>query len=640
MRSPMKNTLSLLQPDHTFYAQRRQGACEAANRNALRRLIRCLFAEKIIDAGALIFLPDSRAAWFPLWSRHAMLLFSDLEVAPADTFINRGALTLIESNGVRTPLTSHEQLLDLLAPCFDFAPSEQGMSRLKADIANSIENDALARIYRDAWNAALRERIEVADVGGFAGYLHRQMTVRDAAVLLDQWGSLEGHPFYPTWKSKPALDPEQVAALSPEFNARVPVRIAALRGDMAYVERMPHVESVHAWFAANFPQLWVHWRDGLNERGLDESDWLPLPIHAWHLQHCVHEDYATQIEEGVLIVEGPDVETWPTMSFRTMMPRLPGPVPFIKLPVALWLTSEQRSLQAKSIHMGPRISTVIQRILADENGFDGTLEIFPEELAFHYRHAVRQQDSAGRHLSVAFRASKQAFDRADGLLPITVAALLTDSPWDGRPLVTELIEKRSAAPATKEVVEAWFREYARVVTHPVLGIYLLYGVALEAHQQNASVMFSADGMPKSMLIRDFGDGRTYAPLLAQRGHQLEPYVHPGILPTVFADDIEPVRAFVLDACFVCHLHEVALLLTHEYDLPPVRLWEILRDETERAFDAFAPRVSRELWNTERAAFVDEPWPTRSVLRMHLREYSDYRLQHHLPNPLRRVSDEG
>ncbi len=636
----MNHTLSLLQPDHAFYAQRQRSAIEAANRNALRRLIRCLFAEGIVDSKALIFMPGSRAAWLPLWSRHALLLFGELEAAPANTYINRGPLTLIEADGTRVPIERPQHLIDVLRPSFDFAPSDRGVTRLKADIENSIENDVLARIYRDAWNAALRTRIEVADADGFAGYLQRQMSIRDAAVLLDQWGALEGHPFYPTWKSKPDLDPTQVAALSPEFNAKVPVRIAALRADMAYVERMPHIESAHTWFAWNFPQLWVRWRDSLNEKGLDESAWLPLPIHAWHLEHFVSAEYAVEIAEGILILEGPDVETWPTMSFRTMMPRLPGPVPFIKLPVALWLTSEQRSLQAKSIHMGPRISTVIQRILADERGFDGMLEIFPEELAFHYKHAVRQEDRAGRHLSVAFRASKEAFERNDGLLPITVAALLTGSPVGGRPLVTELIEKQGEAPATQAIVEAWFRAYARVVTHPVLGIYLLYGIALEAHQQNTSVLFAPDGMPKRLLIRDFGDGRTYAPLLEKRGIELEPYVHPGILPTVFHDDIEPVRAFVLDACFVCHLHEVALLLTREYDLSRTRLWEILREETQRAFDAFAPRVCGDLWRDERAAFLEQPWPTRSVLRMHLLEYSDYRLQHALPNPLRQTRDEG
>lgn len=626
----MKNNPTLLQPDNAFYAERKNAALTFARRNGLRRIVRCLFAEKILDKGVLIFAPQGHWAWLPLWDKHALIFFDDLRAAPADTFINRGSITLVESNGVRTAIETPDQLIDLLRNCFDFSPSDEGVAGLKADMANSIDNDALARIYRDAWNADLSNAIVSTGASGLVDYLRKQSSVRDAAGLLDQWGSLEGHPFYPTWKSKPDLSPEEVALLSPEFNARVGVRIASLRGDMAYMERMPHVHSYHDWFASNFPALWKSWKEQLNARQLNERDWLPLPIHDWHLEHYVKREYASEIEDGLLITEGPNLETLPTMSFRTMMPQLPAP--FIKLPVALWLTSEQRSLQAKSIHMGPRISTVIQRILAEENGFDQTLGIFPEEVAFHYKHAVKQEDRPGRHLSVAYRASKEAFERTDGLLPITVAALFTQSPSNGRPLITELVERNGVRPPS-EVVEAYFRQYARVVTRPVIGIYLLYGIGLEAHQQNTSVLFSADGLPRSLLIRDFGDGRTYAPLLSGRGYELKPYVYPGILPTVFSDDIEPVRTFVLDACFVCHLHEVALMLTSEYELAPSRLWEILREETEGAFEAVAPRVSRDLWQSERTEFLERPWPTRSVLRMHLLKYSDYRLQHHLPNPL-------
>lgn len=635
----MKPNLSLLQADNAFYAERSEATSLAAQRNALRRVVRCVFAERIVDPDLLIFAPDSRSAWLPLWSTHALLFFADLEVAPADTYINRGEITLIAPDGARVAIEEPGQLIDLLQPHFDFEPAADGVSRLKSDMVNSIGNDAFARIYRDAWNEDLRAHIAATSASGLIDYLRKQMRVRDAAVMLDQWGSLEGHPFYPTWKSKPDLNAAEVAALSPEFNACVAVRIAALRADMAYIEKMPHVDSYRAWFATHFPQLWERWKDGLKSKEIDEQAWLPLPIHSWHLDHFVQKEFAAEIDDGVLIVDGPDIDTWPSMSFRTMMPRLPGPVPFIKLPVALWLTSEQRSLQAKSIHMGPRVSAVIERILAAENGFNRALEIFPEEVALHYRHAVRQDDGPGRNLSVAYRSCTGAFERTDGLLPITVAALFAQSPAGGRPLVTELIEQGNE-PASAGTVEAWFRHYVRVVTGPVISIYLLYGIGLEAHQQNATVLFSADGMAAKLLIRDFGDGRTFGPLLDARGYALQPYEHPGILPTVFNDTIEPVRAFVLDACFVCHLHELALLLTQTYGLPQGCLWNVLREETAHAFDAVAARVEPTLWQTERAAFLDRPWPTRSVLRMHLLRYSNYRLQHELSNPLRAAHDEA
>lgn len=99
--------------------------------------------------------------------------------------------------------------------------------------------------------------------------------MRGTAILLDQWGALEGHPFYPTWKTRPGLSAAEIAALSPEFGARVRVRVAALRADMAHVETMPHVGGVHDWFAAAFPETWERWRAGLVAHGLDAADWLP-----------------------------------------------------------------------------------------------------------------------------------------------------------------------------------------------------------------------------------------------------------------------------------------------------------------------------------------------------------------------------
>jgi siderophore synthetase component len=607
-----------------------------ACRNALQRLVRCLFAEGIVDRKRLVFASDGRSASVTLERQQTTLVFEELKKNPADIILNRGPIVRLTLDGSRMPVEAPGELIDLLRDELDFRPTDEAIAGLKKDMANSIENDALARCHRETWNADLRDRIGAGSSTGLVDYLRRHVNTRDAAVLLDQWGALEGHPFYPTWKSKPGVPPEKVAAFSPEFHACVPVRIAAIRADMAHVERMPHVGGYNEWFAAAFPALWQQWQQRLDASRLAEKDWHPLPIHAWHLENCVGKEYAQEIANGLLMPDGPDVMTAPSMSFRTMLPLEPQAAPYIKLPVALWLTSEQRSLQAKSIHMGPRNSAVIKAIVAAEGGFGGTFDIFPEEVGLHYRNSFTQDDRPGRLLSVVYRGNAEAFRRTDGLLPIPVAALFTRTPSDGRPLITELIEAGRAR-TTSGAAEDYFRQYARVVVRPVVGMYLLYGIGLEAHQQNTFVLFSPDGLPRSVLVRDFGDGRTFGPLLAERGYDLKPYVYPGILPTVFDDDIAPVRSFVIDACFVCHLHEMAMLLTEEYQLAPTRLWAVLREETERAFDAQAPRLrSRSLWQAERSAFLDQPWPTRSVLRMHLQRYADYRLQHYLPNPLTQI----
>jgi siderophore synthetase component len=606
-----------------------------SRKNAMRRLVRCLFAENILDRAALSFSVEGNQATYPLKGGRAHLAFSDIAKGPADTVVNDGDVVLVTDEGVRQVITSHQDMLDVLRDSFDFAPTDEGVAGLKSDMENSLSNDAHARQHRQHWNARLAQAAKDQGLHSFTDYLRQHAKTKDAAILLDQWGSLEGHPYYPTWKARPGLTDEEVEQLSPEFNAQVPLRIAALRADNAKSESMPHVIDYRAWFAEHFPTQWAQWKAALNSKGLDENQWLPLPIHSWHLQAYVLETFAQEIADGILITDGPDLPTLPTMSYRTMMPVLDESAPLIKLPIAVWMTSELRSLQAKSIHMGPRISTVISKILETENGFDQRLEIFPEEIGVRYKNAVTQDDHPGRHLSVVYRASAPAFERNDECLPITVASLFTRLPGSGRPLFTDLIE-RDGVRANAAQVENWFREYAKVVTHPVVAIYLMYGIGLEAHQQNTMVLFSPDGKARSLLIRDFGDGRTYAPLLEGRGYSLQPHVQPGILPTVFSGDIEPVRMFVLDAAFLTHLHEMALWLTKEYAFNNTRLWQILREETDLAFEAVRDRVAADVWETEHKAFVEEPWPTRSLLRMHLMQYSNYRLQHTLTNPLASV----
>jgi siderophore synthetase component len=606
-----------------------------SRKNAMRRLVRCLFAENILDRSALSFSVEGNQATYPLKGGRAHLAFSDIAKGPADTVVNDGDVVLVTDEGVRQVITSHQDMLDVLRDSFDFAPTDEGLAGLKSDMENSLSNDAHARQHRQHWNARLQQATKDAGLDSFTDYLRQHAKTKDAAILLDQWGSLEGHPYYPTWKARPGLTDEEVEQLSPEFNAQVPLRIAALRADNAKSESMPHVIDYRAWFAEHFPTQWAQWKAALNSKGLDENQWLPLPIHSWHLQAYVLETFAQEIADGILITDGPDLPTLPTMSYRTMMPVLDESAPLIKLPIAVWMTSELRSLQAKSIHMGPRISSVISKILETENGFDQRLEIFPEEIGVRYKNAVTQDDHPGRHLSVVYRASAPAFERNDECLPITVASLFTRLPGSGRPLFTDLIE-RDGVRANAAQVENWFREYAKVVTHPVVAIYLMYGIGLEAHQQNTMVLFSPDGKARSLLIRDFGDGRTYAPLLEGRGYSLQPHVQPGILPTVFCGDIEPVRMFVLDAAFLTHLHEMALWLTKEYAFNNTRLWQILREETDLAFEAVRDRVAADVWETEHKAFVEEPWPTRSLLRMHLMQYSNYRLQHTLTNPLASV----
>ncbi|BCH61964.1 hypothetical protein RvVAR0630_pl01060 (plasmid) [Agrobacterium vitis] len=622
----------LLSPLFDIHAQTDdQPLRDFAVANAISRLVRCLFAERLLAPEALLWSRDKHQAWLPLWNTRRVLHFKHLHAAPAGTLQNRGEIEILDADGGHARIDHPDALLREVFASLSISPTPDGLEVLMRDIADSINNDMLARRHRQVWAASLNEKIKQSGAVDFLGYLYGHLPAHLAAMLIDQWGALEGHPFYPTWKAKPSLQPEEVVALSPEFGAKVPVRIAALRRGWAYVEKMPHVTDYNDWFSAQFPELFAAWKDHLSAQGKSAQDWIPLPIHGWHLEHFVRREFGQEIASGILLLDGPDIDTSPSMSFRTMLPDDETLRPFIKLPVAIWLTSEQRSLQAKSIHMGPRLSTLITDILANEPDMAAQLEIFTEELGAILHDPDTGDEHRGRFLSVVYR-NAQPLKREDGRYAVTVAALLSASPKDGRPLICELIARYGNEEQASVV--GFFRRYVEVVVRPALAMYLLYGIAFEAHQQNTTIVFDPSGSAEKLIIRDFGDGRSFAPLLKQRGYHLKPFQRAGILPTTFDDDIGLVRSFLIDACFICHLHEIALCLTQHYSIGNDRLWTVIKEVTQEAFETLRPRVSSDtFWQEERDALLEKKWPTRSVLTMHLQRYSDYRVEHELPNPL-------
>ncbi len=596
-----------------------------SNNNALRRLIHCLFAENLIDKKQVYWDIDHCGYIYKFKKTPYKILFKNMEIYPVDTFFNYGGIYLINNNNKKEIIQTIYYLLEKLEEELNITFNNNNINKLKSDIENSINNDINARNYRTEWSVLINTQMAKYNTNYLTDWVTGQYSIRDAALFLDQWGSLEGHPYYPTWKSRPNMSLEDVAALSPEFNATVNLTVMALRQDMAYVESLPHVESIHDWFLQRFPIVGRQWVKWLKQQGKNPYQWLPLPVHDWHLNHWVKQQATSLIDEEILLIDGPQLETKPTMSFRTMLPTDAINTAFIKLPIAVWMTSEMRSLQAKSIHMGPRISQLIDDILNHEHYFNGKMESLREDVGIHYHHAVEQDDSAGRFISVVFRCTN-AYEKNDHLLPITVATLFTDLPYQPRPIFTELIEKSGLTP------QQWFNQYATVILTPCISMFLLYGVALEAHQQNTQVLFTVQGIPEKFLIRDYGDGRIFLPLLNQRGYQLQAYRWPGILPTIFEEDIEPVRTFLISACLVCHLHELAVHLTRFYRLTDHQLWLELKTVVHDVFKQLQPRVDDNLWRHEYQMFMNEPWQTRSLLSMHIQQYTNYRIQHGLTNP--------
>lgn len=613
-------------------------AAAQADQQGLRRLLQALFREGLLDSDQLIFDHASDVAWLPHWTSKALFRFDGLKRGMAGSWQLSGNIHCLKTHQQPLKITTPSAALGLLAVLFDVTPSASDLARLQAELSNSTENDALCLAYRQAWANRLDQEIPAG--GGLISWLQNRSGCSDdvgcfnGCLMLEQWGML-GHPWHPNHKTKLGLPTRDVLALSPEFEADIAVTFAAVRAEVMHVECMPGLPGFSTypnWFENTFPQVWQSWRQALLARNLAVEEWLPLPLHPWQAQHHLPAEFAAEIAQGKLILlDEVHLTASPTMSFRTVVPQRSSSLPLMKLPVSLRLTSVQRTVSPKSAQMGPRVSALLEQILAREQGFGGTLAIVCEQIGMHYMDPDQNENDAddhARHLSVLYRANPMQHG-CDGMFPVPVGALFTPSPlkkFGGRPLVAELVS--SAYQDNGQGAVAFYRRYVEVVVTATLGAYLLYGIGFEAHQQNSFVLIDADGTPQKLLLRDFGDIRIHAEALRAAGLTLHCYQ----AGQTVLEDRRQVRDKLLHAVFLCHLGELALLLTQTYDLPETQLWTILREATLSVFEQLKPRIPAALWQRELSLLLEQEWPAKSFMRMRLADSADDQIRT-MPNPL-------
>lgn len=596
---------------------------EDACGRGLQRTLQALFREQLLNLDHLIV--EGAIAWLPLWSRQSLLRFEGLYVGRGGHLELAGALSGYQTGQRPRALATPSALMAFVADALPQPVAPEGIARLLRELDNSTENDALCLRYRRQWTAELQRTISSSGQASLIGMLMHASPQRqdNPALLLEQWGTL-GHPWHPGYKTKLGLTPQEVSDLSPEFRARLTLSLAAIKADKAHVAMTEGHAGYRSWFGATFPHHLQQWNAALLKRGQDPEVWLPLPVHPYQARRLLPEKFAAEIADGHLLLLDVPLQATPTMSFRTVVPDGAPDLPHIKLPVALRLTSVQRTVSPKSAVMGPRLTELLRRIVAAENGFAGTLDIVGEEVGLHYIDP-QGDDERSRHLSVLFRCNPMS-KRSSDLFPVPAGALFADTPVDGRALVTELV-----APAYGDHAQGalqFYQRYAETVLTAVLGPYLLYGIAFEAHQQNSFIMVDRACRPVQLLVRDFGDLRVHGPTLQRSGQNLDVY-RPG--HTVF-DANEPVRDKLLHAVMLCHLAELGLLLARSYRHGEGDFWGILRGAAVDAFERLRERTDPQRWDGERAAVLEGPWPAKAFLRMRLSDTSDD-VHGVMPNPL-------
>lgn len=598
-----------------------------AAERSFQRLVQALFREGLLDPGTRTY--DALGHCWLTLPDQARLCFAHLQPGRMGSWDLRGHVTLWRERQPAHTLQFPSQLLTLLNSNLEASAAAPVLSRLNAELDDSFVNDTLCLAFHQRWTLRLHASMDLAHQSNLLSYFKNDPQVSNPTSMLEQWGTL-GHPWHPNYKTKLGLGTDQLIEFSPEFEARFPVLLCALHHQYAHVEVLAGTVDYWPWWQCHFPQAAQALTAVLTAQGLEPSNYLPLPAHPWQAREELPQLFADEIKDRLLVLT--DIVAFgahPTMSFRTVLPDGRSDAPMVKLPVSLRLTSVQRTVSPRSARMGPRISQLLLNILEREPGIGKILSIVPERIGVHFK-PQPADDESSRHLSVLYRDNPLSLLQP-GEMAVPVGSLFAVDQY-GQPLLKQWV-RLSQGQDDAAAMRAFLRNYASIAVPALLGIYLRYGIAFEAHQQNAFMIMGADGQACRLLVRDFGDIRIDRKTL--HGHGLDIELHDPRM-TLY-DDSSFVRDKLLHSVFMCHLGELVLLSARCFDIPQAQLWTELSAQVSRCFDACRGQVEPQRWETERKALLEQDWPAKSFMRMRLLE-SHADIVGRLPNPLSVAAD--
>ncbi|GAA4230171.1 hypothetical protein FHR32_001687 [Streptosporangium album] len=329
------------------------------------------------------------------------------------------------------------------------------------------------------------------------------------------------HPVYPTARCRAGLSDEELRAHAPEFAPVFELRWAAVPRDRAAGAAMP--------YAPEFP-----------------AAGLPRELAGTHVLFPVHPLTVTEVGKIPWAVIGPEpyLEVRPTLSMRTVIVDRDT---HLKLPLATSTLGlrNRRSIRPDTLADGARAERLLREMP------DPGMLVADEQTYGHAGH---------EYLGWLVR-------RLPAGEVVPVAALPAPLPGGGL-VVEELAGRWYGGDVTRLLTE-----YLRLLFGLHVRLFVRYGTALEAHQQNLSLVLGNG--PAKLLTKD-NDGLLTSPARLRAAGLAVPDFTDGRMVT---DDPHALA----DVFVTITLHLAAAAVTFGV-LPPPQASRLVRDALAEALD--------------------------------------------------------
>lgn len=501
-----------------------------------------------------------------------------------------------------------------------FKPDADKIDASLAHIRDSLENEVMVMPVREelytkvqASSQNLWDYVVAIEDG----------TAREAFLM--QFASLRGNPTHPLTKLKSGLTKEEVIQYSPEFSQSIPIQIIAVAKGICKITKMNQSLFVQDFFKTYFPKQFQNWQNQLEALDLNPTAYLPFPVHPFQVKF-VKDRFQGFMDAGeIIMLEDLIIPSLATMSVRTVMAR-PLAAPYIKLPINIQTTSMLRTHSPPRVHSGPVLSRLMADLLAQDPEISRWMRIMYEPLGIYINDDAYYQISQNPsyHLNVLYKYSPEVLVESEHVI-VPLSAAFEISPCTGNAFFIDIMQ--AAGCDTEEKIENYFREYAYKIIRSQIGLYAKYGITVEGHQQNTSLVFNRKGEFEYTLMGDLAGGiEIYLPILEMNGIDVLQDMHP-TKKHIF-DEGEIPEQQILHTTFNYHLWPLAVILHETLGLELEGLMQMMANMVKDIFDIYRkdtrhivrdediPLYLEELDRIE-GVLLKEKVQVRSLLRMSL-----------------------
>ncbi|MFF9478411.1 IucA/IucC family protein [Streptomyces sp. NPDC014733] len=437
-----------------------------------------------------------------------------------------------------------------------------GALRAHADPVDHGGHDAFAEECRQTLAALrlhtrTRHAVESALTARYgAGPAH--WTGPAASLAYDTLAARLDHPVYPTSRGRSGLTEEHLRSYAPEFHPRFALRWLALPREAVDVAGDPGALSGCLPTAAAV---------GLG--GLDATH-VVLPVHPLSTGAPLVEAVRERCLTGrAVLAERPFLDVVPTLSMRTVAVA-DDPLLHLKLPLATATLGlrNRRTIKPRTLVDGAAGQHLLDQVIAREPRFAGRVLQADETVYAHAGHEM---------LAVLCRRYPAGLDDS---CVVPLAALLAPAPGGGFVLDHLADRFHDGDPlALLDAVLALLLDWQATLFG--------YGIALESHQQNVSVVLDRPGGGPTrlrLLFKDNDAPRLHPARMRERLGADAPGLADFDDPRIFTyDDAALAAVFTTITVHLCAA-SAAFGLARAGRAPLPRLLDLVRDRLAEAAD--------------------------------------------------------